>query len=74
MKYNRYLIVGITLLTVLFLFMFSGAVSETETNLFSANGFNVEEDGYGVLLIGMVVPLVFALIYVASRMKKEIHQ
>ncbi|WP_321430779.1 hypothetical protein [uncultured Methanolobus sp.] len=71
MKYNRYLIVGITLLTVLFLFMFSGAVSETDTELFSANGLSASHSGFGIILLGIGLPLLLAAVYVAFRMKKE---
>jgi hypothetical protein len=71
MKYNRYLIVGITLLTVLFLFMFSGAVSETDTELFSANGLSASHNGFGIILLGIGLPLLLAAVYVAFRMKKE---
>ncbi len=71
MKYNIFLILGITLLTVLFLFIFSGAVSETNTDLFHVNGFNTGENGLGILFLGIGLPLLLAAIYIAFRMKKE---
>jgi hypothetical protein len=71
MKYNRYLIIGITLLTVLFLFIFSGAVSVTDTELFNVNGFNAGENGVEVLVLGIGLPLLLAAIYVVFRSKKE---
>ncbi|SDF28688.1 hypothetical protein SAMN04488589_0235 [Methanolobus vulcani] len=71
MKYNRYLIVGITLLTVLFLFMFSGAVTKTDTSLFHVNGFDASDDGFEVLLLGIGFPLLLAAIYVVFRTKKD---
>ncbi|MDI3486837.1 MAG: hypothetical protein PWQ50_2057 [Methanolobus sp.] len=71
MKYNRYLIIGITLLTVLFLFIFSGAVSVTDTELFNVNGFNAGENGVEVLVLGIGLPLLLAAIYVIFRSKKE---
>ncbi|ETA68979.1 MAG: hypothetical protein PWQ51_808 [Methanolobus sp.] len=71
MKYNRYLIIGITLLTVLFLFIFSGAVSVTDTELFNVNGFDAGENGFEVLVLGIGLPLLLAAIYVVFRSKKE---
>jgi hypothetical protein len=71
MKYNRYLVVGITLLTVLFLFIFSGAVSETDAGLFGIDGFNTAEHGLGVLMLGIGLPLLLAAIYIAFRAKKD---
>ncbi len=71
MKYNRYLITGITLLTILLLFLFSGAVSETETELFKTNRFDASENGYSALLVGIGLPLILAMLYVFTRVKKE---
>ncbi|WMW25539.1 hypothetical protein RE474_02120 [Methanolobus sediminis] len=71
MKYNRYLILGITLLTVLFLFIFSGAVSVTDNELFIVDGFNAAENGLEILILGIGIPLLLAAVYVAFRAKKE---
>jgi hypothetical protein len=71
MKYNRYLIIGITLLTVLFLFIFSGAVSETEINLFHSNGSNASENGFEIFILGIGLPLLLAAIYIVFKSKQE---
>ncbi|WP_406670173.1 hypothetical protein V7O67_12790 [Methanolobus sp. ZRKC4] len=70
MKYNRYLIAGITLVTILLLFIFSGAVTETETELFKTNGFDAAEHGYSMLLLGIGLPLLLATIFIFTRMRK----
>jgi hypothetical protein len=51
--------------------MFSGAVSETDTELFSSNGLSSSHNGFGILLLGIGLPLLLAAVYVAFRMKKE---
>lgn len=70
MKYNRYLIAGITLVTILLLFAFSGAVSETKTELFKTNGFDAAEHGYSILLLGIGLPLLLAIVFVFTRRRK----
>lgn len=70
MKYSRYLIAGITLVTILLLFVFSGAVSETETGLLKTNGFDAAEYGYSILLLGIGFPLLMAFIFVFTRRRK----
>ena len=71
MKYSRYLIAGIILVTVLLLFVFSGAFSENKTELFKSNGFDVAEDGYNILLLGIGLPLLLAIIFVFIRRKRD---
>ena len=70
MKYNRYLIAGITLLTILLLFLFSGTVSETETGLLGLDGLNSSQHGYNTLLLGIGLPFVLAILYIATGAKK----
>ncbi|WMW21047.1 hypothetical protein RE476_06400 [Methanolobus mangrovi] len=71
MKYNRYLIVGITLLTILLLFLFTGAVSQTETELFGLDGLDSYQHGYSTLLLGIGLPLVLAILYLFTSTKKS---
>ncbi len=70
MKYNLYLLAGITLLTILLLIMFSGMVSETETKIFEVNGSDSSEYGYTALLLGIGLPLILAILYVFARTRK----
>ncbi len=69
MKYNRYLIAGITVLTIMLLILFSGAVSETNTRIFSVGDLDMAEYGYGALLLGIGLPLILAAIYFFARMR-----
>lgn len=70
MKYNRYLIAGITLVTILLLLIFSGAVSETEKELFKTNGFDAAEHGYSKLLLGIGLPLLLATFLIFTKKRK----
>ncbi|WP_407356998.1 hypothetical protein [Methanolobus sp. WCC5] len=71
MKYNRYLVIGITLLTIMLLFLFSGVVSETGSELFGLNALDQTQYGHGKLLMGIGLPLVFAAIYVLYRSRSD---
>ncbi|WP_340820715.1 hypothetical protein [Methanolobus sp. WCC4] len=70
MKYNRYLITGISLLTILLLFLFAGVVSETESEMLRANGIDASERGYGAILLGIGLPLILTMIYIFARNRK----
>lgn len=70
MKYNWYLIGGVTLLTILLLFLFAGAVAE-DKDMLKANGINTSEHGYGSILLGIGLPLILATIYVFARNRKD---
>ncbi|MDG6243490.1 MAG: hypothetical protein QCH31_03730 [Methanolobus sp.] len=71
MKYNRYLIIGITLLTIMLLFLFSGVVSETGNELLGTKALDQIQYGHGKLLIGIGLPLVFAAIYIFYRSRGD---
>ncbi|WP_342304470.1 hypothetical protein [Methanolobus sp. ZRKC5] len=58
------------MVTILLLFIFSGAVTETETELFKTNGFDAAEHGYSMLLLGIGLPLLLATIFIFTRMRK----
>ncbi|SFM61673.1 hypothetical protein [Methanolobus profundi] len=71
MKYKIFLVAGITILTVMLLFLFSGAVAGNEAGLLADNGIATSEHGYGTLLLGIGIPLIIATLYVVARSKKS---
>ncbi|WP_406661061.1 hypothetical protein V7O66_00625 [Methanolobus sp. ZRKC3] len=70
MKYNRYLIGGIAVITLLLLFMFAGAVSGPTDGYISSICNHYAEIGIPTFIVGMMVPLILAGIYMYFKSGK----
>ena len=67
MKYNRYLIIGVIILTLLLIFLFAGAISGPGSEYAGSISNNYLRLESLTVMIGLLVPLIMAGLYIYIR-------
>lgn len=71
MKYNRYLIAGVILITLTLMILFSGMMSGNMADF--TNNVNGHNDIFdtGIVVIGMLIPIILAVVYIYLKPAKR---
>lgn len=72
-RYNRYLMMGVILLTALFLILAAEAynIFHPLSNQIPSRSMDYIETSYGSIVVGILLPLTAAVLYVVARQKKN---